>query len=60
VVSSAEAVILTGDIENWLDIRLDPTLAWEHPNIRATARHLAQQLAAMDFDGQVSLFMTRG
>jgi acyl carrier protein len=43
-VSSAEAVILTGDIETWLGIRLDPTLAWEHPSIRATARHLAEQV----------------
>ena len=44
-VSSAEAVILTGDIETWLGIRLDPTLAWEHPSVRKTAAHLAKQLA---------------
>jgi acyl carrier protein len=45
-VSSAEAVILSGDLERWLRMRIDPTLAWEHPSIRAAAAHLAQQIAA--------------
>jgi myxalamid-type polyketide synthase MxaE and MxaD len=44
-VSSAEAVILTGDIQAWLGIVLDPTLAWHHPTIRASAAEIARQLA---------------
>jgi myxalamid-type polyketide synthase MxaE and MxaD len=44
-MSSAEAVILTGDIQTWLGIVLDPTLAWEHPTIRASAIEIARQLA---------------
>ncbi len=44
-VSSAEAVILTGDIQAWLGIILDPTLAWHHPSIRASAAEIARQLA---------------
>jgi myxalamid-type polyketide synthase MxaE and MxaD len=43
-VSSAEAVIMTGDIQAWLGIVLDPTLAWEHPTIRASSAEIARQL----------------
>ncbi|HMD83199.1 MAG TPA: acyl carrier protein [Terriglobia bacterium] len=41
-LSSAEGVILTGDLEKWLGgRRLSATLAWDFPTIEAVARHLA-------------------
>jgi len=41
-LSSAEGVILTGDLEKWLGGRhLSATLAWDFPTIEAVARHLA-------------------
>lgn len=41
-LSSAEGVILAGDLERWLGgRRLPATLAWDFPTIEALARHLA-------------------
>ncbi len=41
-LSSAEGVILAGDIERWLGCGpLAPTLAWDFPTIESLARHLA-------------------
>ncbi len=40
-LSSREAVILSGDLEDWLDCRLSPTLIWEHPTITALAKYLS-------------------
>ena len=40
-LSSREAVQLSGELEEWLDRRLSPTLAYEHPGIEALAHHLA-------------------
>lgn len=41
-LSSVAAVSLTGELEDWLGRELSPTLAWEYPNIRELALHLAQ------------------
>ena len=40
-LSSAEAAILAGDLEDWLGCVLPPTLAWEYPTIDALAHYLA-------------------
>jgi amino acid adenylation domain-containing protein/non-ribosomal peptide synthase protein (TIGR01720 family) len=40
-LSSRDAVILSGDLEEWLDRTLAPTLIWDHPTIHALALHLA-------------------
>ena len=41
-LSSAEGVILAGDLEKWLGgRRLTATLAWDFPTIQALAHHLA-------------------
>ena len=40
-LSSREAVLLSGELEEWLGRRLQPTLLWEYPTIEALARHLA-------------------
>ena len=39
-LSSRQAVMLTGEIEEWLGKPVDPALAWEHPTVRALAKAL--------------------
>jgi acyl transferase domain-containing protein/acyl-CoA synthetase (AMP-forming)/AMP-acid ligase II/acyl carrier protein len=39
-LSSRDAVGLAGDLEEWLGRQLPPTLLYEHPTVRALARHL--------------------
>ncbi|MCM3904760.1 MAG: acyl carrier protein [Pyrinomonadaceae bacterium] len=43
-LSSVAAVSLTGDLEDWLGMRLLPTLAWDYPSIELLAQHLAEEL----------------
>ena len=40
-LGSRKAVILAGDLEDWLDTSLPPDVTWEHPSIAALASHLA-------------------
>jgi acyl transferase domain-containing protein/acyl carrier protein len=40
-LSSAQAVVLSGDLGEWLERALPPTLAYDHPTIRGLAAHLA-------------------
>lgn len=42
-LNSIEAVNLSGNLENFLGRRLDPTLLWDYPNIHALALYLAAQ-----------------
>ena len=44
-LSSVTATILVGDLEDWLDLRLPPTLVWDYPSIDAMTDHLMSQLA---------------
>jgi len=39
-LSSRDAVMLSGDLEEWLNCRLSPTLVYEYPSISALAEHL--------------------
>lgn len=39
-LSSRDAVLLSGDLEEWLDRRLSPTVIYEYPTIRALAAYL--------------------
>jgi acyl carrier protein len=39
-LDSLEAISLTGEIEILLGRPVDPTILWDHPSIRAVARHL--------------------
>nr|WP_268890156.1 acyl carrier protein [Gloeocapsopsis dulcis] len=41
-LDSAVVVGLTGDLEAWLDSKLDPTLIYDYPTIEGLARHLAE------------------
>jgi acyl carrier protein len=39
-VSSRQAVILTGELEDWLGLTLEPSLAWEYPSIQTLSEYL--------------------
>lgn len=43
-LDSAAAVGMTGDLEDWLETKLDPTLLYDYPTVEALARHLAEEL----------------
>jgi acyl carrier protein len=40
-VSSRQAVMLSGDLEDWLGRELDPSLLWDRPNIAELSAWLA-------------------
>jgi len=44
-LSSRQAVILTGELEDWLGFEIDPALAWEYPTIKQLAQYLSEQNA---------------
>ena len=41
-LDSSVAVGLTGDLEDWMEIKLDPTLLYDYPTIESLAQHLAK------------------
>ena len=45
-LDSAEAINLSGDLEDYLDCRLSPTLLWDYHNIEALAQYLASSTVA--------------
>lgn len=42
-LSSRDAVMLSGDLEEWLNCRLSPTLVYEYPTISALSEHLGNR-----------------
>jgi acyl carrier protein len=40
-VDSTEAVVISGELQEWLGRRVPPTIAWDYPSIDAVARHLS-------------------
>jgi acyl carrier protein len=42
-LNSAEAAMLSVDLEKWLRITVTPTIAWDYPTIEAAAGYLADQ-----------------
>lgn len=40
-LDSSAVVGMTGDLEDWLKIELDPTLVYDYPTIKALAKHIA-------------------
>ena len=42
-LGSAELVMLTGELEDYLGRTISPTLPWDYPTIKSAARHLAEQ-----------------
>lgn len=41
-LSSRQAVILTGELEDWLGLKIDPSLVWEYPTIKQIAEYLGK------------------
>ena len=42
-LDSSAAVGMTGDLEEWLGSKLDPTLIYDYPTIEALAGHLSEE-----------------
>ncbi|PSF37574.1 phosphopantetheine-binding protein [Aphanothece hegewaldii CCALA 016] len=42
-LDSSAMVVLSGDLQEWLGQKLDPTLLYDYPNIETLAQYLAQQ-----------------
>jgi acyl carrier protein len=45
-LDSATAIGITGELEEWLGISIDPGAAEDYPTIRLLGRHLAARVAA--------------
>jgi len=43
-VSSRDAVVLAGEIEERVHCPISPTILWEYPTIASLARHLAAEV----------------
>jgi acyl carrier protein len=43
-LSSVTAMMLVGDLEEWLGLTLPPTLVWDYPSIDSIADYLIEQL----------------
>jgi acyl carrier protein len=43
-LDSVHAVGLSGDLEDWLDICVEPTIAWDYPTIKSMANYLEQEM----------------
>ena len=41
-LDSLQAVSLSGDLENWLNREISPTVVWDYPTVEVLARHLSQ------------------
>ena len=54
-LESAEAINLSGDLEDYLSCRLPPTLLWDYQNIESLAQYLASGNLAVDRVGTSEL-----
>jgi acyl carrier protein len=45
-IDSTEAVVLSGELQEWLGVKVPPTVAWDYPTIAALARFLEGQVVA--------------
>ena len=50
-LSSIAAVGLSGDLEDWLGLRLPTTLVWDYPTIQSLAEYLSEQVSAKQASG---------
>ena len=44
-LDSASAVGMTGDVENWLGRKVDPTLLYDYPTVSSFSQHLSAEFA---------------
>lgn len=42
-LDSSAAIALTGDLEDWLGVEIDPTLLYDYPTVSALVEHLAAE-----------------
>ena len=52
-LDSAEAINLSGELEDYLDCRLAPTLLWDYQNIEALAQYLASSTTVTSESSEV-------
>jgi acyl carrier protein len=43
-LDSSAAVGLMGDLENWLETEIDPTIMYDYPTVESLSEHLSAQL----------------
>lgn len=43
-LSSIAGMVLSGDVEEWLGLKLDPAVVWEYPTIEMLADYLSQEV----------------
>ncbi|MEA5510002.1 acyl carrier protein [Crocosphaera sp. UHCC 0190] len=43
-LDSSAAIVLTGDLQEWLGQNLDPTLLFDYPTIEALANHIVTMI----------------
>lgn len=43
-IDSASALVLVGELEDWLGCELDATLFFDHPTLRTASVHIAKTL----------------
>jgi phthiocerol/phenolphthiocerol synthesis type-I polyketide synthase C len=43
-LASITGMMLAGDAEEWLGLKLDPVMIWEYPTIEALAHYLSQEV----------------
>lgn len=53
-IDSLMAVEMSGQMEQWLDVRLSPVIAWSHPNAEKLAEYLTDQLLGHEAHGDVA------
>jgi acyl carrier protein len=41
-LDSLQAVSLSGDLENWLNREISPTVVWDYPTVEMLASHLSK------------------
>ncbi len=46
-LDSSAAVGMTGDLEDWVERKIDPTLLYDYPTIEALSQHLAEEFKAV-------------
>ncbi len=49
-LDSASAIGLTGDLQDWLAVELDPTLIYDYPSVDALTQHLTEQFQIGDLN----------
>ncbi|MEL6862977.1 MAG: acyl carrier protein [Bacteroidota bacterium] len=47
-LNSLATVSIQGDLEDWLEIDLEPTILWDYPSIEAVAKYLESEINYID------------